>query len=194
MNYPTFEQTGSAAVPSKERPIVPTESVLRARDAYLRENGFTVEAYDEPWTHASFFALDFVVPNTKKHRWAIMLHDLHHVATGYGTDLAGEGEISAWELRGGLRGLGLYVGSIVVAGATMGLLLAPKRTLRAFLAGKTARSLWTQDVEYEALLNLDVHQLRERTGVPLRGVSELPRKLHKNAPLPSAARASYVPI
>jgi len=88
-------------------PMTPaaSTSVRAGRDAYLDENGFTVAAYDEPRTQASFFGLDFSIPNTPAHRRAIVLHDLHHVATGYGTDLAGEGEISAWELRAGLRGL-----------------------------------------------------------------------------------------
>ena len=46
---------------------------------------------------------------------AVRWHDLHHVATRFGTDNVGEGEISAWELRRGLRGLGPYVGAIVLA-------------------------------------------------------------------------------
>jgi ubiquinone biosynthesis protein Coq4 len=35
-----------------------------------------------------------------------MLHDLHHVATGFGTDMIGEGEVSVWETRRRLRPLG----------------------------------------------------------------------------------------
>jgi hypothetical protein len=106
--------------------------VEQGRDSYLAENGFTVAAYDAPRTQASVWGVRFSVPNTPKHRWAIMLHDLHHVATGYGTDLIGEGEVSAWELRGGLRPLGLYVGSIVLGGALFGMLIAPRRVWRAF--------------------------------------------------------------
>src|SRR5438477_10585749 len=113
-----------------DRPLPAEWPALRGRDDYLAENGFTVEAYDDEWTKASFFSIDFAVPNTAGHRSAIMLHDLHHVATGYGTDLVGEGEISAWELRGGLRGLDLYVSSIIVGRAGMGMLLAPGRTVR----------------------------------------------------------------
>jgi len=81
------------------------QSVESARDAYLARNGFTVESYSARWTPASFMGIPFVVPNTTTHRWAIMMHDLHHVTTGYGTDIPGEGEISAWELRRGLTGL-----------------------------------------------------------------------------------------
>src|SRR5215467_14616440 len=102
-----------------DKPLPADWGVREGRDTYLAENGFTTAAYDVKWTDASFFGVRFRVPNTARHRWAIMLHDLHHVATGYGTDLVGEAEISAWELRRGLRGLGFYVGSIVAGGALM---------------------------------------------------------------------------
>src|SRR5437660_355076 len=77
-----------------EHPFSDEMPVWRARDAYLAENGFSVAEYDDKWTKASFFGIPLRVPNTARHRWAIMLHDLHHVATGYGTSFDGEGEIS----------------------------------------------------------------------------------------------------
>src|SRR5438105_15281405 len=109
-------------------------TVRQARDAYLAENGFTVDAYDAKWTDGSFLGIKLVVPNTPRHRWAIMRHDLHHVATGYGTDIVGEAEISAWELRRGLRGLGLYVGTIVTSIALFGLVRAPRPPVPAWRA------------------------------------------------------------
>src|SRR5688572_30116244 len=89
-------------------------SVRRALSAYLKENGFTFEGYDAKWTEGSLFGLKVMIPNTRRHRWNIMLHDLHHVVTGYGTDLTGEGEISWYELRRSWWALGPYVGSIVL--------------------------------------------------------------------------------
>ena len=168
-------------------------TVRRARDAYLAENGFTVEAYDDRWTSASFFGIPLKVPNTKRHRWAIMLHDLHHVATGYGTDLVGEGEISAWELRG-LRPLGIYVASIVMAGTLAGAVFAPRRALGAWRAARSARSLFelvppdaNAPDAYEALLDLTVGELRARLGVPAEGLAREPRGLHDFAPKASSA-------
>src|SRR5205814_1600261 len=124
------------------------------------------------------------------HRSAIMLHDLHHVATGYGTDLVGEGEISAWELRGGLRGLDPYVASIVVTGAAVGFLLAPRRVLAAWRAGARARSLWTTGARYEDLLAMSVGELRDVVGAPREGTAIAPRALHKNAPAVTASSSS----
>lgn len=165
-------------------------TVREARDAYLAENGFTVEEYDAKWTKASFFGIRFAVPNTARHRVAIMLHDLHHVATGYGTDLVGEGEISMWEARGGLSALGPYVGGIVASGGLMGLVLAPRRATRAFRKARGAGSLFPLcrlpeadfRARYEALLAMTVAELRSMLQVPTSGVAEGPRKLHAYAP------------
>lgn len=170
-----------------------TWTVRRARDEYLAENGFTLEAYESRWTDASFLGLPLRVPNTRRHRWAIMLHDLHHVATGFGTDLTGEGEISAWELRSGTRSLGLYVGSIVVSGAVMGAVMASRRIAAAWERGAEATNLFAQlppedDAAYEALLALDVATLRAKMGLPAAGIASGPRGLHDFAP-PSSAVA-----
>jgi hypothetical protein len=168
-----------------DRPFPASWTVRRALDAYLAENGFTVEAYDEKWTEASAFGIPLKVPSTARHRWAIMLHDLHHVATGYGTDMVGEGEISIWESRRGLRSLGLYVASIVAVGSLGGMLLAPRRALAAFRAsGRGCTSLFASGdavADYEALLALTVGELRARLGVPEEGLVTR-RAIHSRAP------------
>jgi hypothetical protein len=173
----------------RSKPLPTQLQVERARDHYLAENGFTVAEYDSPRTPASVFGIRFTVPNTPKHRWAIMLHDLHHVATGYGTDAIGEAEISAWELRSGWRGLGLYVGSIVAGGALFGLLLSPRRVVNAFLEGGPERALFVRnDLSYEALLEMKVGELRAELEIPEGGLAKRPRALHDFAP---AAATSF---
>lgn len=170
-------------LPARDRPLPADWSVRAGRDAYLRENGFTVAAYDDRYTKATFFGVTLKVPNTAHHRWAIMLHDLHHVATGYGTDPAGEGEISAWEMCRGLVPLGLYVGSIVLGGALLGLLVAPRRTLAAWYASGSGRSLFHErDLEYEALVAMSIADLRRKLGIPDAGIAREPRALHHGAP------------
>jgi hypothetical protein len=168
----------------RQKPYPASWTVRRARDAYLAENGFTVAAYDDAWTDASFLGIKLKVPNTRRHRWAIMRHDLHHVATGFGTDLVGEAEISAWELRGA-RHLGVYVASIVLSGVLLGLFWAPRRTVSAWRAARSASFLFAgrdSDAEYEALLELTVGDLRARLRLPEGGIAEHPRALHEYAP------------
>ncbi len=162
-------------------------TVARALDEYLRENGFTREEYDKKTTPASFLGVKFSVPNTPTHRWAIMLHDLHHVATGFGTDLVGEGEISAWEARGGLRKVGLYVGGIITSGMMLGFFGAFRRALAAFRASKRGRVLWAIDANYNDLLAMTVGELRTLLALPQEGIATVPRKRHAHAPSFEAA-------
>lgn len=156
--------------------------VRDARDAYLAENGFTMEAYDAPTAKGSFFGLAFSVPNPPAHRRAIRFHDLHHVATGYGTDHAGEAEISAWQARRGLIAAGAYVTGIVLANAGLGLVVAPRRTLRALEDARGRGSLFTLDVAYEALLDRTVGELRALLAIPTEGLERGTRGLHALAP------------
>lgn len=158
------------------------------RNAYLRANGFTVDAYDAPWTPVVILGLRLGVPNTPRHRWAIRLHDLHHLATGYGTDPSGEAEISAWELRRGIRSLGVYVGAIVLSLALLGLVIAPQRTWRAWrTSGRGGCSLFNQRDEpaYESLLRLDVGALRTRLGLPAQGLADCVRGERSSPRLPA---------
>ena len=169
---------------SRETPLPPHWTVREGRDRYLAENGFRVSGYDADWTPASLFGVRFRVPNTPRHRRAIMWHDLHHVLTGYGTDLQGEAEVSAWECRGGLRPLGVYTGSIVLGLALAGLLVAPRRTLAAWRAGPRQGSLFQEPCSYEEALAGEIGALRRRLGLPPEGLARSPRELHPDAPEP----------
>lgn len=176
-----------AAVPI-DQPWPAEWSVERGRDAYLAENGFTVAAYEDAWTQASLWGLSFKIPNTQHHRWAIRLHDLHHVATGFGTDLTGEAEISAWEARHGLRGLDMYVSAIVSGLALSGLVIAPRRTRRAWNAAADGTTLFSEkQLDYDALLQMTVGELRALLGLPRGGIALFPRNLHGLAPNAAAA-------
>jgi hypothetical protein len=174
----------AAGVPpvTLERPVPASWSVREGRDLYLRENGFSVEAYDAPTTEASLLGFRFRVPNTPKHRWAIMLHDLHHVATGFGTDFSGEAEISAWEAPQGLRPLGLYTGWIVGSLALLGFVFTPRRAIAAWRASRAPNLFHAPEGSYERLLELSVAELRNVLGLPADGLSPRPRRLHANAP------------
>lgn len=157
-------------------------SVRAARDVYLAENGFSVEAYDLPNAQGSLFGLRFSVPNPPSHRHAIRLHDLHHVATGYGTDHAGEAEISAWQARRGIAAAGAYVSAIVFGNVAVGLLVATRRTIRALLDGR-GHSLFSIAPDYDSLLERTVGELRAMLDIPERGLASGTRGLHAGAPV-----------
>lgn len=166
----------------RDHPLPAALGVREARDLYLAENGFSTAAYDSPTAEGSLFGLKFSVPNPPPHRRAIRLHDLHHVATGYGTDHAGEAELSAWQARLGLRRAGLYVSAIVLANVAVGVGVAPRRTLAAFRLARGGRSLFGIDADYEQLLALSVGELRAHLAVPVHGLATGRRGLHAHAP------------
>lgn len=147
-----------------------TWTVREARDEYLRVNGFSVADYDLPYTPAKVLGIPIRVPNPPRHRRAIMRHDLHHVATGFGTDLVSEGEISAWELARGARGLDGYTLAIVVSLFLTGVLLSPRRIVRAWRSASRGPSLFDFPDDYEALLDQTVGELRARLGIPDEGL------------------------
>jgi hypothetical protein len=165
-----------------ESPYPGDWTVRRALAAYFAENGFSEASYVEAWTPVSFFGLRFAIPNTARHKEALRWHDLHHVATGFGTDLVGEGEISALEVRRGVLKTGLYVAGIIVGVACMGAVLSPLRMAAAFRDAKTVRPLWTLDLRYEDVLEMSVAELRALLRVPPDGVARHARRLHDAAP------------
>lgn len=76
------------------------------------------------------------VPHPGQLRW----HDLHHLVLGYEPDLIGEMEISAFELRTGVKTPMVLL--LCLAGVALGLIVAPLRTVRAWRAARTRRNVY----------------------------------------------------
>lgn len=160
----------------------PTITMREGRDRYLAENGFTMETYTEKVARVPlWFGIHIFVPNTESRRRALAMHDLHHVVTGYGTDLAGEAEISAWETQRGLGALSAYVRAIIWAGDLQGIALRPRRTYRAYRAAPGKGSLFGRFDEYDTLLDRTVGDVRGELGLPIDGLVTS-RSLHGDAP------------
>jgi hypothetical protein len=160
----------------------PTMSVRAARDRYLQENGFTTAGYEEDVSELSFFGWPVRIRNSEGRKRGLPLHDLHHVALGYGTDLRGECEISAWELRTGTPGYGWFVRYLIFQATVLGFVIGPRRTLSAWRLARTHRSLYQAPIEAERLLAMTVAELREHLGIPMNGVVSEPQRLHPKAP------------
>jgi hypothetical protein len=152
--------------------------VREARARYFAANGFGDGGYDARWVKLALGPVPFAFPNTAARVRAVRLHDLHHVATGYDTDLIGEAEIAAWEVGGSCRGfaaawiLNLYA-------MLLGFWIDPGRVFRAFVRGRHATNLYAGEWD-ERLLDARVGELRERL------------RLRSAAPAPSGAdRAAF---
>jgi len=154
-------------------------SVFEAREAYFRASGFSSATYTDDWVHLRLGPIPIAFPNTSGRKAAVKLHDLHHVATGYDTSWRGEGEIGAWELA---AGCGRHWAAWVLnAGAmAVGLLIAPRRVVRAFARGLRSRTLYHREFG-EDLLALSVGELREQLRLARAAPSERHPSGHPSA-------------
>jgi hypothetical protein len=141
--------------------IHPDDSTLReARDRYFQANGFGPNGgYDEPWVDFKIGPLPFPFPNSPTRVKAVRFHDLHHVLTGYATDIVGEFEIAGWEIAAGCKSM-IAAWVLNLGGMGAGLFRCPRKTFAAFVRGRRQSSLYSED--YEALLATTVAEARAR--------------------------------
>jgi hypothetical protein len=140
-------------------------TVAEARTRYFERAGFPPDGgYSAGFVKlASLGPIPIGFPNSDSRRRAVALHDVHHIATGYQTDWAGEAEISAWEIASGC-GRYAFAWFINLQGMAMGWVVAPRRTWRAWVRGRHSRSLYREGMS-EALLAEPVGHLRARLGL-----------------------------
>jgi hypothetical protein len=114
-----------------------------ARRKYWADNEFGDDGgYGAKWVHIKFGPFPAVIPNTPARVEAVRFHDLHHLITGYDTDLRGEAEIAAWELR---TGCGRFVAAWILnlLALTYGVLLCPRRLWRAWRRARGANNTYS---------------------------------------------------
>lgn len=142
-------------------------TVREARERFLAESGFSLDDYGARWVRLDVGPFAFHIPNTKGRQRAVPLHDLHHVATGYATDIRSEFETAAWELAAGCGGY-LAAWVLNLPGAVAGLLLSPRRALAAWRRGRACRSLYRllpDGGPLESILDMSVGELRALIGL-----------------------------
>ncbi len=141
-----------------------TEDTLRA---YFVERGFVKvgtprnELYRDNWVKVpmwGYYVPVFPIYGFKK---SLMLHDVHHVLSGYDTDWRGELEIAAWELSSGGCGWYLLYWIDRVVFMSLGLLLCPIRTIRAFQRGRGHCNSFNRNPD--DVLDSDYDELKRRT-------------------------------
>ncbi len=141
-----------------------TEEALRA---YLAERGFVEpdtprkDLYRGNWI--KFHIWGYYVPLLPIHGFkkSFMLHDIHHVLSGYDTDWRGELEIAAWELSSGGCGWYLLYWVDRIIFMSLGLVFCPVRTVRAFRRGREHRNTFGRN--HEELLDSDFDALKRHS-------------------------------
>jgi len=135
-----------------------TETLRDARARYWAANDFGDDGgYSKKWEIIKLGPMPIPVRNVEARKDAIRYHDLHHLITGYDTDLAGEAEISAWELATGC-GSKWVAWILDLQGLLLGLAW-PGRLLRAWTRGRHSRNLYSEPFD-DALLSTTVGELR----------------------------------
>jgi hypothetical protein len=136
-----------------------------ARTRYYEINHFGADGGDSlQWVPIKFLGLTFYIPNTDGRRRAVRIHDLHHIVTGYQTDLRGESEIAAWELASGCWRWPAALG-LNLTGLGLGAVIAPRRILRAWARGRRTRNLYTERGGIDHLLPRTVDETRAALGL-----------------------------
>lgn len=135
-------------------------TLREARKVYFEANGFGEGGgYDEAWVDFKLGSIPMPFPNTKGRIEAVRYHDLHHVLTGYDTDIVGEFEIAAWEIAAGCKNMhAAWV--LNLGGMAGGLVRAPRRTFAAFVRGRGQRTTYGESLD--DLLDLTVAEARAR--------------------------------
>jgi hypothetical protein len=135
-----------------------TMTMREARKVYFQANGFGESGgYDDAWVDFKLGPIPMPFPNTKGRIDAVRFHDLHHLLTGYDTDIVGEFEISAWEIGAGCKGYGA-AWVLNLGGMGGGLFRAPGRVFAAFVRGRRQRTIYGEDLE--KVLDLTVGEAR----------------------------------
>ena len=83
-----------------------------------------------------------VLPLVGRIKESLILHDVHHLLTGYDTSWTGELELAGWELGSGGCGWHLFFWFDRLGTLALALLTAPRVTLRALRRGRSERNLY----------------------------------------------------
>lgn len=114
---------------------------------YLAASGLPADSgVSQRWVKVRMLGMPIVFPNFDARRAVLVEHDVHHLLTGYRTDWTGEGEIGAFEIATGCRHL-WAAWFFNLGGFLFGLLLAPRRTFRAFVRGRRSTNFYGADRE-----------------------------------------------
>jgi hypothetical protein len=140
------------------------QTLEEARRHYFDTNGFAPDGgYAARWVRVELGPLPFFFPNTGSRRRAVRFHDLHHVLTGYRTDLLGEAQIGAWELASGCADH-YWAWYLNLAALGIGMFLNPKALWLAFARGRHTRNLYRRSFD-EKLLRSAVGLVRGELGL-----------------------------
>jgi hypothetical protein len=104
------------------------------------------------------------IPNWNSRRKAVLRHDIHHLLTGYKSELLGEFEIAAWEIGSGC--MNYFAAYLLNSGSLLaGLLIYPRPSFNAFLLGCRTTNLYQLNIDDKSLKNSTIEELKMQIGL-----------------------------
>ena len=100
------------------------------------------------------------IPNFKARKDAVLMHDIHHIVTGYPSTYKGETEIGAWEVGSGCRG-DWAAWALDMSSVMTGLLFNPLNVLKAFARGRRTKNLYHRTVTEAEALDMKLADLKK---------------------------------
>lgn len=130
---------------------------------YLSARGMPLDSgVAQRWVWVRFLGVPIAFPNFDARRAILVLHDVHHLLTGYDTTWRGEAEIGGFEIASGcgrLWAAWLFNGG----GFLFGLAIAPRRTFRGFVRGRHCGNFYGRDAD--TVLRCSVADARRQLGL-----------------------------
>jgi hypothetical protein len=125
----------------------------------IKPHDESIEAWlSETWAYMTIFGRRVPVKPIYGYKKVLIVHDVHHVVTGYDTSWTGEFEVAAWELGSGGCGRFVLMWNNRLLTLLLGLLFAPAATSRAFARGRKQRNLFR--FGWRSVLACDIDELR----------------------------------
>jgi len=139
---------------------------MKAKDALfqyfveqeLADESSSDEWFRDPWYRVNFGGRKLPVFPLYGIKRGLILHDLHHLLSGYDTTWRGELELAGWELGSGGCGWHLFFWIDRMTFSLLALILTPIAAGRAFMRGTGSRNLYRFDPE--ELLSREIGELR----------------------------------
>jgi hypothetical protein len=140
---------------------------MTTRDAlarYFERRGIKPEAESveewlrENWAYMNVGGFRVPIKPLYGYKKVVILHDVHHLLTGYDTTWTGELQVAAWELGSGGCGPYLLMWNNRLLLFVVGLVLRPVVTWQAFSRGRRQRNVYR--LQFRDVLARDVDEMR----------------------------------
>jgi hypothetical protein len=125
---------------------------------------------DEGGNHLPYVIIEFTsffkiyIPNWDNRRKAVLRHDIHHLLTGYKSEILGEFEIAAWEIASGC--MNYFAAYLLNSGGLIaGMFMYPRPTFKAFILGCRTTNLYQMYMSDDEMKSSTIDDLKNKIGL-----------------------------